>query len=118
MAFDGRPQEPPGSGLLYGDIDCISLGALVEHVSGMTLDQYTAKKVFAPLKMAHTRFLPDAVWRKKIAPTEYDEHGAMLRGIVHDPTARRMGGVAGHAGVFSSADCLSKFAEALFGGCK
>jgi len=118
MAFEEKPQQPPGSGFLYSDINFITLGALVEHVSGMTLDQYTAKKVFAPLKMAHTRFLPDAVWRKKIAPTEYDEHGAMLRGIVHDPTARRMGGVAGHAGVFSTADDLSKFAEALLGGSK
>src|SRR5438105_6162983 len=116
MAFEEKPQQPPGSGFLYSDINFITLGALVEHVSGMTLDQYTAKKVFAPLKMAHTRFLPDAVWRKKIAPTEYDEHGAMLRGIVHDPTARRMGGVAGHAGVFSTADDLSKFAQSLLAG--
>ena len=66
--------------------------------------------------MTHTRFLPPAAWRPKIAPTEYDEQGKMLRGVVHDPRARRMGGVAGHAGLFSTADDLSKFAHALLQG--
>src|SRR5207248_6972093 len=86
--------------------------------SGMTLDQYTKANIFTPLKMLRTRFLPDAAWRPKIAPTEYDEHGAMLRGIVHDPRARRMGGIAGHAGLFSTADDLSRFAQALLDGDK
>ena len=66
--------------------------------------------------MTHTRFLPPAVWRRKVAPTEYDEQGKMLRGMVHDPRARRMGGVAGHAGLFSTADDLSNFAQALLNG--
>lgn len=118
MAFEETPQQPPGSGFIYSDTNFIVLGALVERVSGMTLDQYTKANIFTPLKMLHTRFLPDAAWRPKIAPTEYDEHGAMLRGIVHDPRARRMGGVAGHAGLFSTADDLSKFAEALLAGSK
>jgi uncharacterized protein YbbC (DUF1343 family)/CubicO group peptidase (beta-lactamase class C family) len=116
MAFEEIPQQPPGSGFIYSDTNFIVLGALVERVSGMTLDQYTKANIFTPLKMLHTRFLPDAAWRPKIAPTEYDEHGAMLRGIVHDPRARRMGGVAGHAGLFSTADDVSKFAEALLAG--
>jgi len=116
MAFEEKPQQPTGSGFLYSDINFITLGALVERVSALALDRYAEKNIFAPLKMTHTRFLPDAAWRPKIAPTEYDEHGAMLRGIVHDPTARRMGGVAGHAGVFSTADDLSKFAQSLLGG--
>jgi uncharacterized protein YbbC (DUF1343 family) len=68
------------------------------------------------LQMKRTRFLPPAAWRPRIAPTEYDEQGKMLRGVVHDPRARRMGGVAGHAGVFSTADDLSKFAQALLQG--
>ena len=118
MAFEAIPQQSPGSGFLYSDLNFIILGALVERVSGMTLDQFTKANVFTPLKMVHTRFLPDAAWRPRIAPTEYDEHGAMLRGIVHDPTARRMGGVAGHAGLFSTADDLSKFAEAMLTGGK
>src|SRR5437667_5377087 len=116
MAFEEKPQQPTGSGFLYSDINFITLGALVERVSALALDSYAEKNIFAPLKMTHTRFLPDAAWRPKIAPTEYDEHGAMLRGIVHDPTARRMGGVAGHAGVFSTADDLSKFAQSLLAG--
>jgi len=66
--------------------------------------------------MTHTRFRPPPDWYDRIAPTEYDEHGQMLRGIVHDPTSRRMGGVAGHAGVFSSADDLALFAQALLDG--
>lgn len=116
LAFAEKPVYPPGSRFLYSDTNFITLGALVERVTGSTLDDYCAKKIFAPLQMTHTRFLPPAAWRPKIAPTEYDEQSKMLRGIVHDPRARRMGGVAGHAGVFSTADDLSKFAQALLKG--
>ena len=116
MAFAEKPVYPPGSRFLYSDINFIVLGALVERVSGQTLDTYCANRIFAPLGMKHTRFLPPASWRSKIAPTQYDEDEKMLRGVVHDPTARRMGGVAGHAGLFSTADDLSKFAQALLSG--
>lgn len=116
LAFAEKPVYPPGSRFLYSDTNFITLGALVERVSGTTLDQYCARKIFTPLRMSRTRFLPPASWRSKIAPTEYDEQGKMLRGVVHDPRARRMGGVAGHAGVFSTADDLSKFARALLKG--
>jgi uncharacterized protein YbbC (DUF1343 family)/CubicO group peptidase (beta-lactamase class C family) len=116
MAYEEKPALPPGSRFLYSDINFVTLGAVVERVSGMTLDAYCAKNIFVPLRMAHTRFLPPAAWRPKIAPTEYDEHGKMLRGVVHDPTARRMGGVAGQAGVFSTADDLAKFAQVLLNG--
>jgi uncharacterized protein YbbC (DUF1343 family)/CubicO group peptidase (beta-lactamase class C family) len=116
LAFAEKPAYPPGSQFIYSDTNFITLGALVERVSGTTLDAYCAKHVFAPLHMMHTRFVPPAAWRSKIAPTEYDEQGKMLRGEVHDPRARRMGGVAGHAGVFSTADDLSKFAQALLSG--
>ena len=111
-----NPHYPPGSRFLYSDTNFIALGALVERVTGTTLDEYCAKKIFAPLRMTHTRFLPPAAWRPKIAPTEYDEQGKMLRGVVHDPRARRMGGVAGHAGLFSTADDLSKFAQRVAEG--
>ena len=60
--------------------------------------------------------MPPAPWRSKIAPTYFDENKKMLRGVVHDPTARRMGGVAGHAGLFSTGDDLAKFAQALLDG--
>jgi uncharacterized protein YbbC (DUF1343 family)/CubicO group peptidase (beta-lactamase class C family) len=116
MAFAEKPADPPGSKFVYSDTNYIVLGALVERVSGMPLDQYCQQKIFAPLAMSHTRFVPPHAWLPKIAPTQYDEHNNMLRGVVHDPRARRMGGVAGHAGLFSTADDLAKFAEFLLRG--
>ena len=116
MAYAEKPIYAPGSRFLYSDINFIVLGALVERVSGMSLQDYCEKNIFVPLKMTHTRFLPPASWLPKIAPTQYDEHDKMLRGVVHDPTVRRMGGVAGQAGLFSTADDLAKFAQALLGG--
>lgn len=116
LAFVMPPETVPGSGFVYSDINFIIMGALVERLSGETLDDYTAKHIFTPLKMLHTRFLPPASWRPRIAPTQYDENDHMLRGVVHDPTARRMGGVAGHAGLFSTGDDLAKFAQMLLDG--
>ena len=116
MAFAETPAQAPGSQFTYSDINFVVLGALVERVSGETLDAYTVRHIFAPLKMTHTRYVPPAAWRRQIAPTQYDENEHMLRGVVHDPTARRMGGVAGHAGLFSTADDLAKFAQALLDG--
>ncbi len=116
MAFADAPQQAPGSGFVYSDINFITLGALVERVTGETLDEYAARHIFEPLQMTHTRFVPPAAWLPKIAPTQYDENEHMLRGVVHDPTARRMGGVAGNAGLFSTGDDLAKFAQALLNG--
>ena len=116
MAMALTPEDPPGSKFSYSDVSFIVLGELVERVSGETLDEYAARHIFVPLKMLHTRFVPPATWRGKIAPTQYDENERMLRGVVHDPTARRMGGVAGHAGLFSTGDDLAKFAQALLNG--
>src|ERR1700726_2269148 len=116
LAFVEPPETTPGSGFVYSDINFIMLGALVEKVSGETLDAYTTQHIFAPLKMTRTRFVPPAAWRPKIAPTQYDDKEHMLRGEVHDPTARRMGGVAGHAGLFSTGDDLAKLAQALLNG--
>ena len=118
MGFAEKPETPPGSGFVYSDINFITLGALVEHVTNESLDLYTTAHVFAPLKMTHTRYVPPRSWRAKIAPTQFDDHNHMLRGEVHDPTALRMGGVAGHAGLFSTADDLAKFAQALLDGGK
>ena len=116
MAFQEKPENPPGARFVYSDINYITLGALVERVTGMPLNEYAEQTVFKPLKMAHTQFLPPRAWIPRIAPTQYDEHNVMLRGVVHDPTARRMGGVAGHAGLFSTADDLSKYCQALLDG--
>ena len=116
MAMEEKPQHPPGSRFEYSDINFEVLGFLVEQVTGESLNEYVDQHVFAPLAMRHTRFLPPEQWRARIAPTQYDENGAMLRGLVHDPTARRMGGVAGHAGLFSTADDLARFAQGLRDG--
>ncbi|MGA3162336.1 MAG: exo-beta-N-acetylmuramidase NamZ domain-containing protein [Terracidiphilus sp.] len=116
MVMDQKPVFPPGSRFLYSDINFEALGFLVEKVSGVSLDEYSAKNVFVPLKMNDTRYLPPAAWIQRIAPTEYDESHHMLRGVVHDPTARRMGGVAGHAGLFSTADDLAKYAKDIIFG--
>jgi uncharacterized protein YbbC (DUF1343 family)/CubicO group peptidase (beta-lactamase class C family) len=116
MAFEATPERPAGATFLYSDINFVVLGALVERLSGETLDEYAAKHIFAQLGMKETRFLPPASWQARIAPTEDDEHQHRLRGVVHDPTARRMGGVAGNAGVFSTADDLAIFAQALLDG--
>jgi uncharacterized protein YbbC (DUF1343 family)/CubicO group peptidase (beta-lactamase class C family) len=120
MAFAETLQDPAGSKFTYSDINFIVLGALLERVSGETLDAYATRHIFLPLKMLRTRFVPPtamrAGWIEKIAPTQYDENEHMLRGVVHDPTVRRMRGVAGQAGLFSTGDDLAKFAQALLNG--
>ena len=116
LAMDTQPIFPPGTRFLYSDINFETLGFVVEKVSGLSLDEYAENNIFKPLAMNTTRFLPPPQWRPRIAPTEYDENHQMLRGTVHDPTARRMGGVAGHAGLFSTADDLAKFAQDMLTG--
>jgi len=109
--------NPPGSAFVYSDVNFIVLGELVQRVSGMPLNQYAQTYVFGPLSMTNTTFNPPETWTPRIAPTEHDERtGSMLRGVVHDPTARAMGGVAGHAGLFSTADDIAKFAQAMLNG--
>jgi len=111
---DASPlQSAPGAAFRYSDINYIVLQQLIETLTGDTLDHYTLTHIYQPLGMTHTRFLPPAAWIPQIAPTQYDENGIMLRGIVHDPTARRMGGVAGDAGLFSTAADVSIYAQAL-----
>ena len=111
-AFAIAPIHPAGVQFVYSDINFIVLGALVEKISGLTLDQYARRFIIAPLGLTHTSYLPPASWIPKIAPTQYDL-GGMLRGVVHDPTSRRMGGVAGHAGLFSTADDMAVYAQNL-----
>ncbi len=118
MIVDTKPIFPPGSRFLYSDINFEMLGFIVEKVSGMPLNEYAERNIFTPLGMKETKFEPPANWFSRIAPTEYDERGRMLRGVVHDPTARRMGGVAGHAGLFSTADDTAKFAQDMLTGFK
>ncbi|MFZ0707896.1 MAG: serine hydrolase [Candidatus Korobacteraceae bacterium] len=109
--------NPPGSTFLYSDINFIVLGELVQKVGGITLNQYAETFIFGPLGMNTTRFLPPLAWLARTAPTQVNEKtGEVLRAVVHDPTARAMGGVAGHAGLFSTADDTAKFAQAMLNG--
>jgi len=107
-----RPLEPPGSEFIYSDIGFIVLGELVHRVSGEPLDVYARRHIFRPLGMTDTGFRPSASNRARIVPTDRQE-GSLRWGVVQDPTAFRMSGVAGHAGVFSTAGDLAKFAEML-----
>lgn len=116
LATGTVPDAAPDTFFRYSDINYILLGDIVRRVSGETLDVFAHKHLFVPLKMTSTRYLPPAEWQGRMAPTEKDENGVMLRGDVHDPTARRMGGVAGHAGLFTSAEDLAKFARMILNG--
>jgi CubicO group peptidase (beta-lactamase class C family)/uncharacterized protein YbbC (DUF1343 family) len=120
-AVEEVPAAPPGERFVYSDINFFLLGDIVARVSGMGLDRFCRERVFAPLGMNDTTFNPPAALRPRIAPTETCAGpgcpaGEMLRGLVHDPTARRMGGVAGHAGLFSDAADLSRFCRMLLHG--
>jgi uncharacterized protein YbbC (DUF1343 family)/CubicO group peptidase (beta-lactamase class C family) len=112
-ADEEKPVTPPGSQFLYSDINFIVLGELVQKLSGLSLDKYADVHIFQPLSMSHTRFLPPPAWHNNIAETLSIDNRRVLRGVVHDPTAERMGGVAGHAGLFSTAGDLALLAQAL-----
>ncbi len=104
----------PGTSYRYSDINFILLGLVVEKVSGSGLDEFCAREIFAPLQMNDTSFGPfDAKKIARIAPTTVMPDGSVLRGVVHDPTARRMGGVAGHAGLFTTVADLSRFGRMM-----
>jgi uncharacterized protein YbbC (DUF1343 family)/CubicO group peptidase (beta-lactamase class C family) len=113
MAHEEKLQAPQGSLFIYSDTNFIVLGEMVQRLSGMPLDKYAEVHIFQPLGMKHTRFLPPPEWKSKIAETYAPDRKQILRGVVHDPRAERMGGVAGHAGVFSTAGDLALYAQAL-----
>ncbi len=112
-----RPAGPAGR-YQYSDLGFIVLGALVERVSGQTLDAFARTRIFEPLGMRESAFRPGAELRPRIAPTERSERRdpELIHGEVHDPRAWRLGGVAGNAGLFSTADDLARFARAMLAG--
>jgi uncharacterized protein YbbC (DUF1343 family)/CubicO group peptidase (beta-lactamase class C family) len=125
LAIEEVPAFPPGERFVYSDINYVLLGDIVRRVSGRPLNEFARERIFEPLGMKDTTFLPSTSLLGRIAPTERctplgwpcDGPGAvMLRGVVHDPTARRMGGVAGHAGLFSTASDLAIFCRMLLNG--
>ncbi len=111
-----KPIAPPGARFMYSDINFILMGEIVRRLSGITLAEFAHRQIFAPLGMNDTQFQPPARLRPRIAPTEIDpDTGQPFRGVVHDETSRYMGGIAGHAGLFTTADDLAKYAEMLLG---
>ncbi|MFO1088149.1 MAG: DUF1343 domain-containing protein [Hyphomicrobiales bacterium] len=104
-----------GHEFCYSDVDYIVLGEVVRRAAGVPLDQWAATEIFAPLGMTRTAFRPTPDERALAAPMETSTKGG-LKGTVHDTTARLMGGVSGHAGVFTTADDLSRFAQAIVSG--
>jgi uncharacterized protein YbbC (DUF1343 family)/CubicO group peptidase (beta-lactamase class C family) len=124
-AIEEIPTSAPGERLVYSDINFFLLGEIVHRVSGTTLDEFCRTRIFEPLGMRDTMFKPPAALLPRIAPTEKctlygwpcdQPGGVILRGVVHDPTARRMLGVAGHAGLFSTASDLAIFCRMLLDG--
>ena len=103
--------ERPGTRFRYSDVNFILLGEIVWRISGMTVDQYAERHFFSPMAMSATGYLPSPSDVRSIAPTTEIEGYGLIRGQVHDPTARRMQGVAGHAGVFSTARDVATFAR-------
>ena len=121
----------PGSRFVYSDIGFIALGEIVRRASGLPLDEFARREIFEPLRMRDTGFRPRAELLPRVAPTENvrgmrsylggtgvegPEGERILRGEVHDPTANRMGGVAGHAGLFSTADDLAVYCQMILNG--
>jgi len=107
----------PGVRMVYSDIGAILLGKIVERVSGERLDRYLAEHVFHPLGMFDTWYRPDSSLLSRIAPTEHDPwRGRLVHGEVHDENAYALGGISGHAGLFSTAHDLSRLAQAYLNG--
>jgi CubicO group peptidase (beta-lactamase class C family) len=102
----------PGGRFRYADINFILLSELVQRASGMSLDRYCREKLFGPLGMGDTMFLPPRELYSSIAPT-IGTANELLTGVVQDENARHLGGIAGHAGLFSSASDLSRFATMI-----
>ena len=118
MACSTPPTGPPGVRQVYSDINFELLGELVRRLSGKLVSDYALQNIYLPLGMRHTRFLPPAEWIPRIAPTERvpPRNRRPLRGVVDDTTARYMGGVAGHAGLFSTADDVARYAQMMLNG--
>lgn len=111
-ALHEKPVYPPGAHFTYSDINFILLGEIVHRVSGEMLNVFAQNEIFKPLGMDESQFLPPHSLLTRIAPTEIDEDtGKPFRGVVHDPTSRYMGGVAGHAGLFSTASDLARYCQ-------
>ncbi|MDA7680778.1 beta-lactamase family protein [Verrucomicrobiales bacterium] len=104
--------DNPGQKFRYSDVNFILLGEIVNRVSGLSLKKFSEKEIFYPLKMKDTCFLPNRKLIDRISPTT-KEKGLLIHGVVHDPSARAMGGIAGHAGLFTTTNDLAKFCRMI-----
>lgn len=111
-ACEEKLQSAPGTAFRYSDINFFLLGEIVQRVSKRSLEEFVAQEIYQPMKMTDTGYLPPGSKLPRIAPTEV-VNGKPWRGVVHDPTARHMGGVAGHAGLFTTAADLARYAQML-----
>jgi uncharacterized protein YbbC (DUF1343 family) len=109
-----RPTAEPGTEFIYSDVGFIVLGHLVELISGKNVNEFARAAIYEPLGMQETSYLPGESLRLRAAVTEQRED-RWMRGEVHDPRAWRLGGIAGHAGLFSTADDLSRYAAMMLG---
>jgi len=105
---------PPGT-FAYSDLNYIVLGELVSRVAGMPLDEFARREIFVPAGMRMTTFRPPHSWQARCAPTE-KRNGTWIVGEVHDPRAYALGGVAGHAGLFSTADDVARWCRMILNG--
>lgn len=118
-AIDAEPLEfEPGAQTVYSDIGVMTLARILETISGESLDALLERRLFAPLGMVDTGFTPDASLLPRIAPTEIDTiyRDVHVHGVVHDENADAYGGVSGHAGLFSTARDLARFAQMMLDG--
>ena len=112
-----EPTLPLGDKTIYSDVGLITLGKVVEAVSGVPLDSLVDSLIFEPLGMGSTYFNPPKNRMKRLVPTEYSElYGELIHGYVHDENAHSLGGVAGHAGLFSTASDLAIFSQMMLNG--
>jgi uncharacterized protein YbbC (DUF1343 family) len=110
-------QQPVGTRFIYSDVNFILLADIVQRVSGLSVHEFSQREIYAPLGMQDTGYLPREELRARAAPTEQRE-GRWMQGEVHDPRAYKLDGVAGHAGLFSTANDLAIYASMMLGGGK
>ena len=113
--FELKPTAVPGEKFMYSDVGFIVLAELVKRITGEDVNKYSQRVIFGPWQMNETGFLPSPELASRAAVTEQRE-GRWMQGEVHDPRSYALGGVAGHAGLFSTAADLAKYAQALING--
>ena len=112
LCYSASVNKVPGRYFRYSDVNFILLGEIIQKLSGVSLKSFVEKEIFDPLEMKDTCFLPSKSNLYRIAPTT-KEKGKLVHGVVHDPTARAMGGIAGHAGLFTTASDLAKYCRMI-----